>query len=615
MSLPLRFVFACSAALFACGPAAAQLPVAPEPHLALDELVKEYKRFGLPLPPANAELVRIQISGKDPGRPYLLGLRTPPAKPGEDSWYRIGSHFYSSVSMPNAFAEVLERGSGALREIEPEYVVDLLFLAIQCRALGWNEFAEVVYARVQEQMVNPVPSVTGGWRIRGPHRSAADELGFAAWQYWRDTVMGAEDRKEVLHYLKEIKPDGNNDIRDLELTVAPRKSKPGTAEFLIDNLTEYWNGKKWSSGWPGEIGRGEEAYWKLAEMGFDAVPALIEHVKDTRFTRCVLWRHTNNPRIPSTQEVRVGQVVGELLNELSGRELSKADLYWPDWIDPDKARQWWEKARKEGEEKWLTAHLESEPDDSIWRGVSPPPPNRVVFRALRVKYPARLGEFYRTVLRKHPDKGSRVLAKEIAASELPRAKKLSLLEEGAEHKALAHRYAAIEALADLDSPTFRKHLIATLKWLPSDPAGDAFWGYPEANIVNIVRRTDDPDCWDALATTARRASVSLRTSMMTRFYYWSPTELKTARRERLRFLLGFLSDGSRDTQTPAGKPLTFPGFSPPVQVCDLAAECLSMELGMWKAVELVSNHGPLWRLPVRAAVAHLAARELDALKK
>jgi hypothetical protein len=61
MTLALRFVAICSAVLFACAAAGAQPPAAPEPHLALDGLVKEYKRLGLPLPPANAELVRIRM--------------------------------------------------------------------------------------------------------------------------------------------------------------------------------------------------------------------------------------------------------------------------------------------------------------------------------------------------------------------------------------------------------------------------------------------------------------------------------------------------------------------------------------------------------------------------
>jgi hypothetical protein len=44
---------------FICGAATGQVPTAPPPHPALDEVVKEYRRLGLPLPPRGAKLVRI----------------------------------------------------------------------------------------------------------------------------------------------------------------------------------------------------------------------------------------------------------------------------------------------------------------------------------------------------------------------------------------------------------------------------------------------------------------------------------------------------------------------------------------------------------------------------
>jgi hypothetical protein len=70
-------VFAC----LATTPTFAQLPVAPELRPTLDELVKEYQRCGLPVPPKDAELVRFKDS---------LGFRDPAAKPGEPSRCLVG---------------------------------------------------------------------------------------------------------------------------------------------------------------------------------------------------------------------------------------------------------------------------------------------------------------------------------------------------------------------------------------------------------------------------------------------------------------------------------------------------------------------------------------------
>src|SRR5262249_3001997 len=159
---------------------------------------------------------------------------------------------------------------------------------------------------------------------------------------------------------------------------------------------------------PGKQEHARGAYWKLVESGFDAVPALLAHVEDERLTR---YEHTifNVKFGPvGTERVRVRHVVGQILNDLSGRELvPKAG---PRWVEAAAARAWWEKARKEGEEKWLVAHAvpEFESDDRS--------ANRVIFRLLGTKYPARLGAFYQTVLRKHPQRGSRALADEIATS-------------------------------------------------------------------------------------------------------------------------------------------------------------------------------------------------------
>jgi hypothetical protein len=296
MALALRFVAVCSAVLFACAVANAQPPAAPPPHLALDELVKEYKRLGLPLPPANAELVRVKTAYPD-----QIGFRTP-AKPERYSVVLIGSESQSRDW--HEAHEAIEPGPAALRDVEPRWVADFLCLAVQCRERGWSEFAALLFARAQEAITTPVPArvevidlpamfgggkgSTGrlnGWELRTANSSAVKELRRVASIYWSRQVMATDsDRKEVLRHLKELEPESEN-VRDLELTLAPRKSKPGTVEALIDDLTDYWFSGAAAFEPLGENQWGEAAYRKLAEMGFDAVPALIDAIKDRRLTR------------------------------------------------------------------------------------------------------------------------------------------------------------------------------------------------------------------------------------------------------------------------------------------------------------------------------------------
>lgn len=291
MPSTVRLAAAFTALLLSRGGAVAQLPTAPMPHLSLDGLVGEYKRFGLPLPPPDAEFVRLKHYNSRPDEPYLLGFRIP-AKPGEDAPCLVGSEY-----LWPALVEPAKPDLAALRGIEHTYTSDLLCLAAQCRLRRWDELAEFLYLWGRDAIENPgparvavvkgVPLHLGGWRLRvwdWRNRSVAEELRLTAYAYWHPRITRADgDRTEVLRYLKEAVPGGDPDIRDLERTVAPRKSKPGTVESLIDDLTEYSAGSRFGLFSGGEWG--DATSRRLAELGFDAVPALLDHLEDWRFTR------------------------------------------------------------------------------------------------------------------------------------------------------------------------------------------------------------------------------------------------------------------------------------------------------------------------------------------
>lgn len=633
MSRALRFVAVVSAALLGCGSAVAQPQLAPAPHLPLSELAKEYKRLGLPLPPKEAELVRItgsshigQLGFRLYGSyPEQLGLLAS-VPPGGYPHYLIGAGY---TWQPDRI-EPIKPGADAVRDIEPRWVVDAIGLAVQCRERGWDEFAELLYARAREAIANPVPArwriyerdegnirviertPFDGWKLRTPGGSALDELRQAAVIYWTGQIRERDsDRNEILRHLKELAPGQKDNLRVLELTVAPRRSKPGTPEAFIDELTEYWESDKRAFEPLDASQRGEAAYRKLVEMGFDAVPALLDHLKDERLTR---HRHVQDIRRPGSFPVldpiefdRVGHIVGRILNELSGREFAEKYGGWIDakkdgyWIDAKKARAWWEKAQKDGEEKWLVAHVTPEPDVNL---AGMPPANEVIFRALGVKYPARLGEFYRTLLDKQPERGSRLLADAVAASNLPREKKLAVLGEAATHDQLTHRATALDALAGLNQEAFRKHLAATLKWLP--PKVEQIDYCPETWLIDLVVRSNDPACWEALTDASRRSPVGRRIEIISATRWFDLSGNKLMRRELLQFLLRFLSDESEDRFTDGRLHK---------RVQDVATAALAKQLKIDIESDDDNDRGPVTRLILRAAVAKAAAEELARLKK
>ena len=150
-------------------------------------------------------------------------------------------------------------------------------------------------------------------------------------------------------------------------------------EALIDGLVDYWQ----EDGFPPSKKSGEEMYWKLAEMGFDAVPTLIEHLNDERLTR--------------TYDVTVGLLCTWLLEDLSGMEIGK---YRDEstTLEPEVARAWFAKARKVGEEKYLLAHaltsnnIQQTENKRQSAGAH-------IFRVIGAKYPNRIRDLYHAKLK------------------------------------------------------------------------------------------------------------------------------------------------------------------------------------------------------------------------
>jgi hypothetical protein len=501
--------------------------------------------------------------------------------------------------------------------------MDLLSLAVQCKARGWDALARKAYDRFRADQAEWEASIANDpryrlWREqRTPEEratSASAALRRTAWRHWEGQVTaGGSDRKLVLARLRATAQGDppfsslayTSFLKDLELTVAARTSKPGSVEALIDDLMEYR--PRFSE----EVDP-EAAFWALAEWGFDAVPALIAHAQDRRFTRETTAMF-NNFR---PYHVRVGHLASRLLDDLSGGELGVWGLRG-DVADLDAARAWWEIARLFGEERWLVEHAlpGTDPEGEASFSYSP---NVVIFRALGSKYPARLGEVYRTVLRKRPKLESEALARVLAASQIPRERKVALLEEGAGHATFAHRLAALKGLSDVDSAALRKPLIRVLDTLHNDIDSHHYWAAPEEDLVYLVQRADDPACWDALARTARRVAVGLRFQFIANVTYYRQFGLLAnagpegrCRRESIRFLVGFLNDGATRGDVRSAKQLdslSAAEGSTTLEVRDFAANQLSFILSAPYTVD--PDDGALHRFITRCALARLATLEL-----
>lgn len=593
MANAARFIMVFVVTLVLSSVTSAQPPIAPPPHLALGEFVKEYKRYGLPFPPANAQLVRIDwYLYREPRpeppleNPYVLAWRVPPAKPGDRPHYVVlrdsGFGFEEVEYVEPAAMEEAKPTPDAARLLAHQYGGHFLILAIQCKERGWDDLAGALYSPAREWL--------GEEESRPP---TLDDLRDVADMYWYGQITSRTgDRKEALRRLTAMAaedgpPDPITDryLRDLALTVAPRKSKPGSVEALIDDLTEYWAPQFFSS-YPSN----HASYWKLAELGFDAVPALIEHVGDNRLTRTT----DHGPHFASWHDVTVGHLCSRLLFDLSARTIGgRYRQHAGDRLDPVEARKWFEKAKKIGEEKWLLDHAILTDDDAMILNQKGRPEPLIV-RVIGAKYPERLPAIYRAML-KQPVEGVWLndYVNEIVLSKLPREQKVALLEEGAVHDDLDHRILALEGLAKLDQASLRKHLSTTLKMIQKRKPE----ALPEDRLLRLVESADDRACWDALLSVAKAADIVGRWSFIFYICPMGPPDRNDPHRlERIRFLVQFLDDD---------------------EVRDDAATSLAGLLGFPVRRHIViyytahdTDRGPLTRLLFREAMRHFAAREL-----
>jgi hypothetical protein len=548
---------------------------APPPRFTtafLGQLLIEYQKHGLPLPPRDAKLVRYLsdpsfvcngkltepgyslafLVGQEGGRPLVMhGMYTTPIS-------RSGPQ--PKVVVPTG-AEAKKARSGGRHET--------LLFAVQAYSFGWTGLALEVLTRVQER----------GGQVSLP------ALRKEAWDYWAWELPSQQsDWREIARRLKTLRAaDKALDqeyhrslIKSLDAALVPSKAKPGSVEALIDQFI---------------TSRSDATYERLAGLGFKAVPALIDHLEDRRLTRHVKLGFNNFP----SWHKRVQDVVSDLLQTISGEEFDR------DWLrrqqgypvkKPD-AVKWWEGAKKIGEEAYALRRLFPKEGDGI---------DGHQLRAIRERYPRHLPRLYRRVLEGRPRTQSWGLAEAIAESSLPLKKKLVLLHAGAMGKNLMHRREALYQLLNLDRPFFVWVVGETLRKLPRDTA-DEYWKCEEAHVARFVALAGEPALWELLEEAARPASIGLRMELLNQSY--PDKETPTCRRRRLYLLAAFLDDAaSRDEE--ADKRYQGPGAGfhyRVLSVRDFAADVMASYLDIKVPLnpELTPKEWEKIRQQVRAA--------------
>lgn len=386
-----------------------------------------------------------------------------------------------------------------------------------------------------------------------------------SWQSSLQSLVEAKsDRGEIAAQLKRLLKE-NPDLATehnryllscLDKTLQPSSAPHGSVEAAIDDLTElHGSTSLLGSEQP------DARYVAVAQLGFKAVPELIDHLDDDRLTRVKVSRFNNFP--PYIKRVR--DVVSDYLQELAGSDLEKNWLRRRQGYAVDKkdALKWWKKARSKGEENYLVENVLPRDTAVEW-------PNSLHLWLLAQRYSKRLPAVYMRLLDDRPQMQSWPVVEALKQSSLGRAQKLELLNHAGRHKNLEHRRAAFWLMKELDRDRFVQMLIGTLKSLPATPEGE-YWCCREASFANLVMETHHPEAWRILKKVAQRSDIGLRMELMNPMDYTYVGD--RFRKQRLEFLSHFLDDASiRDARNNPKFSGPCAGFAFPVlEVRNLAA--------------------------------------------
>src|SRR5262249_470140 len=284
-----------------------------------DQLLADYRDYGLPLPPKDAKLVRFESGGRyilnDKLMPptYFLGFLLQPGTKDKPPLLLVGTkEIRLDARTP---VEAVQPKPKLVKGIDLHWWESSTFplnaglaIALQCKARGWDDLAQELWTATVRQ-----GSGFGAF-YQPPNLANATAVAYVGWAYSgnelvkpdTDRARTARRMKALLRAEPMLNTEGNRGLlKCLEAALVPSKARPGTVERLIDDLTEMCNVARRQD-------KAEPRYSRLARMGFAAVPALIEHLDDERLTRSIKQGFNKTP----TRNLRIKDVVSDLVQEL-----------------------------------------------------------------------------------------------------------------------------------------------------------------------------------------------------------------------------------------------------------------------------------------------------------
>src|SRR5262249_36868837 len=152
----------------------------------------------------------------------------------------------------------------------------------QCKARGWDDLARALLERGLDKGAGILQFYSSFYQP--PNLPPHTTLAYMAWTHWANELVKPDtDRSQIARRMKELldgEPRLDNEgnrtyLKCLQAALVPSNARPGSVEAMIDDLVEVsYNPDRTTDYDP------DPRIQRLADAGFAAVPALIEHVDD-----------------------------------------------------------------------------------------------------------------------------------------------------------------------------------------------------------------------------------------------------------------------------------------------------------------------------------------------
>jgi hypothetical protein len=435
----------------------------------LDELLATYRGWGLPLPPVEAQLVRFDSGGSIVNgveESYLhLGFLLSPATDELGPLILVGTRQCKARKCDKLNLIPIDPDDFNLEGIRAEarclFEINAgIATAIQCKARGWHDLAEALLALSLKVDVGHSHSKF----YQPANQSAKTALAFMAWAHWANSLVEANsERADIAKNMKaliaterKLNSESNRIFcMSLDATLVPSVAQAGSVEALIDDLLNLQIATSpmgnlltpapWATIEP------EPRILRLLQMGFEAVPALIDHLDDRRLTRGVVLGVNNL----ATFHLPVGLITQRVLEGIGGRPFGFDFFFAHNGrnMDTKAVRDWWQEAQKLDEKTHLLRNARRTDDrsrdyvvQSLW--------------ILAKKHPedlARLYESYAADPRAADLQPScHDFAEVVAKSSLPLSRRIELLRAATERgepgvRSAAHHHLSLLLQSDPNS--------------------------------------------------------------------------------------------------------------------------------------------------------------------